>query len=249
MASFGNYAYLAARRLNTSPCGVGGFYTVDISDPAHWSEVSFPAFPEGSYPGEGMQVITLNTPSFNGDVLLTNNENCSLPESVGGMSLYDVTDPTDISALAIGKGDTNGGALSRERTIHSVSGWQAGKRAFAIMVDNEEVGDVDIMEITDPRNPVHIAETWLLDWPDAQAPLANGDTVFHHDLVVKKVNSNYLALLSYWDAGWVVLYVNDPAFDPPEGNAHHAEWSHNKRVSSSAPTRTSRPRGRRSRSL
>jgi hypothetical protein len=53
-------------------------------------------------------------------------------------------------------------------------------------------------------------------------------------------------LLSYWDAGYIVLNVNDPAnpvfvndttfTDPdpetglsPEGNAHQAEWSHNNR--------------------
>lgn len=246
VTSFGNYAYLAARRLNTSPCGAGGFYTVDISDPANPTEVGFTAFPPDSYPGEGMHVIKLNTPAFKGDVLLTNNENCGANAGrVGGMSLYDVTDPTDIRPLALGRGDTNGGTLPRARQIHSVFGWQAGKRAFAIIVDNEEVTDVDIMEITDPRNPVHIKEVSILDWPDAQAPLANGESVFLHDMVVKRVRSQWRALLSYWDAGWIVLNVNDPAnpvfvndsdypvpdpllgFDPPEGNAHQGEYSHN----------------------
>ena len=246
VASFGNYAYLAARRLNTSPCGVGGFYTADISNPATPTEVGFTAFPPDSYPGEGMQVIKLNTPAFKGDVLLTNNENCGTnPARVGGMSLYDVTDPTKIAPLAIGKGDTNNGALTRARQIHSVFGWQAGKRAFAIVVDNEEVTDVDIMEITDPRNPVVIGEVSILDWPAAQSPLANGESVFLHDMVVKRINGKWRALLSYWDAGWIVLDIDNPAkpvfvndfdypvpdpllgFDPPEGNAHQGEWSHN----------------------
>lgn len=242
----GNYAYLAARRLNTNPCGVGGFYTIDISDPSNPTEVSFTAFPPHSYPGEGMQVISLNTPAFKGDVLVTNNENCGTnPARVGGMSIYDVTDPLNIVPLAVGQGDTNGGALVRARQIHSVFAWQAGKQAFAIIVDNEEVTDVDIMEITDPTNPQHIAEVSILDWPDAHSPLANGESVFLHDMVVKKVNKDYLALLSYWDAGWIVLNVNNPAspvfvndsnytdpeallgFSPPEGNAHQGEWSHN----------------------
>ena len=247
VAAFGNYAYLSARRLNTSPCGPGGFYTVDISDPANPTEVGFTTFPPDSYPGEGMHVIKLNTPAFKGDVLLTNNENCgsSNPARVGGMSMYDVTNPRAITPLAIGKGDTNGGTLTRARQIHSVFGWQAGKRAFAIIVDNEEITDVDIMEITDPRNPVHIKEVSILDWPGAQAPLANGESIFLHDMVVKRVGTQWRALLSYWDAGWIVLNVNDPAnpvfvndfdypvpdpllgFDPPEGNAHQAEYSHN----------------------
>ena len=246
VASFGNYAYLSARRLNTSPCGAGGFYTADISDPANPTEVSFTAFPPHSYPGEGMHVISVNTPAFKGDVLLTNNENCGTSAArVGGMSLYDVTNPRAITPLAIGKGDTNNGTLARARQIHSVFGWQAGKRAFAIIVDNEEVTDVDIMEITDPRNPVLIKEVSILDWPGAQAPLANGESIFLHDMVVKRVGSQWRALLSYWDAGWIVLDVDDPAnpvfindsdypvpdpllgFDPPEGNAHQGEYSHN----------------------
>lgn len=246
VTSFRNHAYLSARRLNTSPCGVGGFYTVDISDPASPTEVGFTAFPPDSYPGEGMHVISLNTPKFKGDVLLTNNENCGTnPARVGGMSLYNVSDPTAITPLAIGKGDTNNGSLARARQIHSVFGWQAGKRAFAIIVDNEEVTDVDIMEITDPANPVHIAEVSILDWPGAHSPLANGESVFLHDMVVKQINGHQYALLSYWDAGWIVLNMDDPAapvfvndsnypdpepllgFSPPEGNAHQGEWSHN----------------------
>ncbi len=246
VAVSGNYAYLAARRLNTTPCGQGGVYVVDISNPANPVETGFIAFPPDSYPGEGMQVIKLNTKSFKGDVLLTNNENCGTNAArVGGVSLYDVTNPLAPVPLAIGKGDTNGGTLSRARQIHSVFGWQDDKRAFAIIVDNEEVTDTDILEITDPRNPVLIKETGILDWVDAHSPLANGEAVFLHDLVVKKVQGNTLALLSYWDAGWIVLNVNDPAnpvfvndsdypdpetllgFSPPEGNAHQAEWSHN----------------------
>ncbi len=246
VAAMGNYAYLAARRLNTSPCGQGGVYVIDISNPANPTEVGFIAFPPHSYPGEGLQVVKLNTPRFRGDVLVANNENCGTnPGRVGGVSLYDVTNPLAPVPLAIDKGDTNGGTLPRARQIHSAFAWQDVRRAFVVLVDNEEVTDVDIMEITDPRNPVNIAEVSILDWPDAQAPLANGESIFLHDMVVKKVNGNWLMLLSYWDAGWIILNVNNPAnpvfvgdsdhpdpdpllgISPPEGNAHQAEWSHN----------------------
>lgn len=130
---------------------------------------------------------------------------------------------------------------------HSVFAWQAGTRAFAMMSDDEEVTDVDIMEITDPRNPVLIKETSILDWPNTQSPLANGETVFLHDMVVKKIRGHWVGLLSYWDAGWVILNLDDPAnpkfvddsnypdpekllgFTPPEGNAHQAEWTRDNR--------------------
>lgn len=244
VASGGNFAYLAARRVNTAPCGVGGFYVIDISDPANPTEVGFTAFPNGTYPGEGMQVLELNTPSFKGDVLVTNNENCSLPGSIGGFSVYDVTDPLTPTALSLGNGDTDDGTPAIQ--MHSAFGWQAGKRAFVIGVDNAEFGinDTEIWEITDPTSPVRRAEVGLIDWPGADV-LGNGDTVFLHDMVVKKIQGHYYALLSYWDAGWIVLNVDDPAnpvfvndsthpdpepllgFSPPEGNAHEAEWSHN----------------------
>lgn len=247
VAAKGNYAYLAARRLNTTPCGQGGVYVIDISDPANPTEVGFVAFPPESYPGEGLQVISVNTPHFNGDVLIANNENCggaTNPARVGGFSLYDVTDPRNVQPLVVGFGDTNHGALARANDIHSAFAWQAGRRAYAVAVDNPERGtdDTDIFDITDPRNPAMIAEVGLPDWPGVTV-LANGETVNLHDMVVKRVGRNWLMLLSYWDAGWIVLNVNDPG-NPvfvgdsdhpnpdllgfiPEGNAHQAEWSHN----------------------
>ncbi len=263
VAVSGNFAYLAARRLNTAPCGPGGFYVVDIADPTNPTEVGFTAFPPDTYPGEGMQVVTLHTRDFEGDVLVTNNENCGDTEGfVGGFSLYDVTDPLSPTPLSLGNGDTDLGAPAI--SMHSAFAWQAGRRAFVIGVDNFEFGtnDVEIWDITDPTSPVRLAEVGLIDWPGAQAPLANGDTVFIHDLVVKKVGGTWQALLSYWDAGWILLDVTHPGtpvfvndsnypdpesllgFSPPEGNAHQGEWSQNGRfiVGSDedfSPTRTS----------
>lgn len=252
VTAFGNYAYTAWR--NTGPCDPGRVNVIDISNPASPTEVARIEFPAASYPGEGMQVIALNTPAFKGDVLVTNNENCNTtaPTRVGGFSLYDVTDPRNPAALAVGAGDRTVGSGApgpRANQYHSAFGWQQGKRAFLIGVDNAEPGllDVDIFEITNPRAPVLLKETGLVDWPDAQQPLANGSQANHHDLVVKRVRGDWYALISYWDAGWVILNVNDPAnpvfvddsdyfeperelgFTPAEGNAHQAEWSHNNR--------------------
>jgi len=262
VASHRNHAYLAARRLNTNPCGTGGFYTVDISNPASPTEVSFTAFPAGTYPGEGMHVIEMNTPAFKGDVLVTNNEQCQAAGK-GGISLYDVTDPTAITALAVGFGDlVPSSAPGRAHSYHSAFGWQDKKRAFVIASDNEEQGsfDVEIIEITDPTNPVLIRETGLPDWPTATV-FGNGNTVFNHDMVVKKIKGHMYGLLSYWDVGWVTLNMDDPAnpvfigdsnhpspepllgFAPPEGNAHQGEWSHNSKYilgtdEDFSPTRT-----------
>jgi hypothetical protein len=251
VAGFGNYAYLAWR--NTGPCDPGRVNIVDISNAASPVEVGRITFPPQSFPGEGMQVVRLKTRAFRGDVLVANNENCATtnPARVGGFSLYDVTNPLAPAPLAVGAGDRTVGTTVNPRAnqYHSAFAWQQGRRAFVVGVDNAEAGlaDVDIFEITDPRNPVLLKETGLPDWPAAQQPLANGSQANHHDMVVKRVRGNWLMLVSYWDAGWVILNVNDPAnpvfvndsdyfeperelgFSPAEGNAHQAEWTRNNR--------------------
>jgi hypothetical protein len=96
---------------------------------------------------------------------------------------------------------------------------------------------------------VLLAETGLPEWPDAQDEQAEGigtsPRSYFHDVQVKKVHGHMVMLLSYWDAGWVLVNVDDPAHpqfiddftypdpdtlsgvSPPEGNAHQAEFSHN----------------------
>ena len=39
---------------------------------------------------------------------------------------------------------------------------------------------------------------------------ALGNSIFHHDVVVKKIGAVQTMLVSYWDAGYVKLNVNDP---------------------------------------
>src|SRR5829696_7127411 len=68
----GDYAYLNSWRAG-GRCNRGGVFVVDIGDPANPKEVGFIASPKGTYPGEGSQVVALDTPSFKGDVLTINN--------------------------------------------------------------------------------------------------------------------------------------------------------------------------------
>jgi hypothetical protein len=80
-------------------------------------------------------------------------------------------------------------------SIHSVQGFTQRNRAYAVMIDNEEgfgppFKDVDIVDITNPAKPVIVAERGLEDWPNAQAPLANGDSVFHHDVQFKRIGGH-----------------------------------------------------------
>jgi hypothetical protein len=247
VSAFGNYAYLTVR--DPEGCSDAGVAVIDISDPTDPVQVGFIDATEGSFPGEGSQVVNLRTSAFTGQVLVFNNEICG-EHGEGGVSLWDVTDPLNPEVLTANAGDPDAGAAGEPHQfnhIHSAFAWQAGRRAFVVMVDNMEFTDVDIMEITDPRNPVLLTELDLNEQGVAQPELltrGNFQGSFLHDMVVKRVRGTWTMLLSYWDGGWVLLDVDDPAnpvlirhsdypfpdtlfpdVEVPEGNAHQAEFS------------------------
>ena len=64
----GNYAYLTS--YYEPVCDKGGVYIIDISNPKAPKKVSKIPSHQGTYSGEGSQVVTLNTPSYKGDLLV-----------------------------------------------------------------------------------------------------------------------------------------------------------------------------------
>ena len=236
-------------------CRRGGTYVVDIGRPRRPREATFiPALP-GNYHGEGAQVVSVDTRFFEGDLLAVNNEYCAEVPRGGGFDLYDVTDPENPRTLVQGFGDFGGvGTLEGDDTAahsaHNIFVWQAGRKLYAVSVDNVEQSstDVDMFDITNPRAPKPIAEFDLDQrFPQIVDQSAFGNNIFNHDDVVKKIGRTWTMLLSYWDGGYVKLDVNDPAnpkylgdtsFDgadpltglvPPEGNAHQVEFSSDNR--------------------
>ena len=211
------------------------------------------------YHGEGAHVISVDTPAFKGDILAVNNETwgsnvgntCGPPDKTrGGFDLYDVTDPTSPKVLIQGAGDKDGGDnnpatnTAAGTSYHSVFLWQAGPKAYLVASDNVELKDVDIFDVTDPKAPVQIADIDLA----AQFPKilenekANGNAVFNHDMIVKKIGDKFIMAVSNWDSGYVQIDVTNPAsptlvtdtttindsFRPSlfgEGNAHQSEFS------------------------
>ncbi|GAA4381865.1 PA domain-containing protein [Agromyces bauzanensis] len=244
VSAYGDYAYLTA--FWEPQCDRGGVYIVDISDPTAPELVTLIPSHQGTFSGEGSQVIHLETEYFTGELLAFQNEICpGFENGIGGMTLVDVTDPTKPKILVEGAGDFSnpGKAQTKANETHSVRMWVDGEKAYAVLVDDEEVTDVDIMDITDPSKPVLISETDLSDETAQVAGAVHGDAVFLHDMVVKQIGGVQTMLLSYWDGGYVKLDVDDPAnpvfiadtdfeaVDPvrpsvtPEGNAHQAEFT------------------------
>ena len=211
------YAYLAAWGVTT--CKANGVHVVDVRNPKQPTEVAFVPSKEGSYPGEGVHALTLSTPAFSGDLLVTNNERCNATAGFGGLNLYDVSNPQRPTPLAVGIGDSSssgtatasGEGKKGAHDIHSVFAWDVGDRAYAAIVDNDEAVDVDIMDITDPRAPFLTAEYDLGSrFPSIlQASPGNLTEVFLHDMVVKQVGTRFHMSANYWDAGYVVLDVTD----------------------------------------
>lgn len=247
------YAYLAAWGGET--CTKNGVYVVDIKNPAAPKQVAFVPSKEGSAPGEGVQAVSISTRYFTGDILVTNNEKCKDKAGFGGMNIYDISKPTSPTPLAVGIGDTTvaGQGKKDANDIHSVFAWDAGDKpsdkAYAVIIDNEEGEDVDIFDISNPKQPVLVREYDLdRDFPQiVQATPSSLTSVFSHDVVVKEINGRQIMLVSYWDGGYVQLDVTNPAkavyigdtdfenVDPeaaesgfrvaPEGNAHQAEFT------------------------
>ncbi len=226
-----------------------GVWVIDISDPSNPKQAGFIPHSQDSRPGEGMQVLPLKTKFFEGNVLVMNNEQCG-KNGKGGVSLWDVTDPLKPVKLSEHFGD-RGHADTND--IHSAFAWQAGDKAYVVMTDNFEATDVDILDITNPKRPRLIADLNL----NAMSA-AGGDPIDQpeiglqesslHDMIVKKIGDRYVMLLSYWDGGYVLLDVTNPAaatiigdtdftnpdpqllesaglVQPPEGNAHQAEFT------------------------
>jgi hypothetical protein len=276
VGAFGHYAYLGAFNPECAgrPGAQGtGVHVVDIANPAAPAKIAFIPAHANSYVGEGVHVIHMATPYFTGDLLVHNNEGCDTGQPFeGGVSLWNVTNPAAPVKFAGGVGDSTPAIspnINGVHSVHSAFAWYvpganppATGRAFVMMADNQEVDDIDILEVTNPAVPVIVSETGFNSWPSAQSPLANGDTVFNHDFQVKKIGTRWLSLNSYWDSGWWVMDVTDPAhpvllndfdyptpdpltgFDIPEGNAHQAWWSANNQFilgtdEDFSPTRTS----------
>jgi hypothetical protein len=238
-------------------CETGGVHVVDITDPAVPVRAGFLTSPGFGYVTEGVHALHIDTTGFEGDILVISNEWCRVsgnPKNMpGGITIWDVTEPTEPKKLVEAFGDFDD-RPSRAKESHSAIAWDAGDDAYVAAIDNEELEDVDIFQITDPRNPVKVSETGLVrpgpegtvvvNWPAAGSE-GYGQLATSHDFdVLQKPDGTWHLMVSYWDTGWVDLDVTDPAnptfvedFDydctaevvpsacPPEGNGHQGEWN------------------------
>ena len=253
-------------------CFRGGFWTVDISNPEAPRQLSFNKALDKNYHGEGAHAITFpdgrDVLAVNNETCFS--APTPAPAQGGGFDLWDVSNPANPQPLVRAAGDYGpignlvcctrnapGANAAIAHSYHSVFMWRDGAKVYLVGVDNAEQTrtDVDIFDITDPTAPVAVGEFDLDDEFDLFEP---GEATFQnvpdpntgnpldtnlHDMVVKDIDGVQTMLASYWDGGYVLLNVENPAapeyigdstfkttdpltgMTPANGNAHQAEFS------------------------
>lgn len=232
------YAYVGT--FGEPSCDRAGVYISDIRDPANPTTISSIKSPPNT------RVNDVKTIEVAGKTVLIHTlEPCgalvpSGTKGQGGISLFDVTNPKKPKALKQNFLDFG---------VHNTFPWTDTNtgRTYLIGVNDDELEDVFFVDITKPQSPKLLAEVGLPDWPGAQDEQSDGmgsfAASFNHDVWVADVGGgSYEAAVSYWDAGFVRLDVNDPSnptfikdstypdpdpltgFSPPEGNGHAAVY-------------------------
>ena len=250
------YAYIGS--FQEPDCTRAGVFIVDIAQ----AVANYPQSMEGamvaqikSAPNTRVNDVKVHTVTFQNksrDVLILTEEKCgNLTGSgkkqlgQGGISLWDVTDPTNPHALKQHFLDSE---------IHNTFAWTTENgKSYLIAVDDIELDDVIIVDITKPQAPKEVGRTgigtWLGEDPILSYPkIADDGQLFTgvfrapllHDVWVEEVAGRWQAVLSYWDAGFVTLDVEDPTqpfvigdstypdpdpiykTSPAEGNGHAA---------------------------
>lgn len=246
--SHDGYAYIGTFQ---NPCSANGVFVVDMAEAvANYPDTegaTVASIP--SAPNTRVNDVKVHTVGDT-DVLIATQEPCgkdipgaaqsgNAPSQVGqgGISLYDVTDPTKPKALK--KNFTEFGG------VHNTYAWDWQGRSYLIGTANTfDFFDTFFVDITKPQSPELLTVTGALDWIPQGVNLDQLETgssagIFNHDVWVDIIDGVPTAVVSYWDLGFVTLDVTDPANplflddstyvdpepitgQPYEGNAHAA---------------------------
>ncbi len=232
----GNYAYVGTFSSGTAGfCPETGVKIVDIFDPTNPTLVGNLASPSLTRAND-VKVARINTKDFGGDLLVHTNEPCATGGD-GGVVLWDVSDPTNPVRLgaAYDINDLSNGPHFEAFGVHNSWIFEQGNRAYVGLVANISPDSYDfrIVDVSDPTAPMEVGRWSSTVSPDAPPAETRGTSrsLGLHDVTVD--GKGRTAYLSYWDAGYVLLDVSEPA-NPSflgvnaweagaEGNAH-AAW-------------------------
>jgi len=241
-------------------CPSLGVRVVDVRDPAAPRPLATAAQYTGTT-AEHLAAVRMATAAFSGNVLMAGIQRCVAGGAgQSGLALWDVTDPANPSEL--GFFPTTRGS----RGVHEFTVRQRGDRWYAYLaVPNSEAtggpGDLQIVDVTDPRQPVAVAnwgarhDAGLAIGTGSQcSPVCRGAAaqVFLHSVALSP--DGRTAYLSYWDQGMIMLDVSEPTapswlgqFSEPrsaEGNTHSVALVHGGALALVADETSAPPWGR-----
>lgn len=204
---------------------------------------------------EDMQAIRIGKR----DILAIGLQDCgnNPMEGTVGLELYDITNPRSPQFLSLFNGEDIPGLMADHGHVHEfdlvkrrdgqVLAALASPDSEAITSDDEGlngIGDLLLVDITDPSAPTLVGEYGVLDDPMFGVPfylgVRQGGDARTLDHSARFNEGGTRLYLSYWDAGVIILDVADPA-NPTvlgrtsyqqgeEGNAHSIDTADNEEL-------------------
>lgn len=162
----GDFAYIGTW---SGPCPGTGVKIIDTSDPANPVQVATAAG-YANTSAEDMQVVSVDTDWFSGDLMGVGLQDCGLPDmdpGLAGLDLWNVTDPTHPVHLGFFDVAPAAGVHEVSLVVRSIAG-QEKVFALAAVPDAEVLttlftatprGDFQLIEVSDPQNPT-LADDW-----------------------------------------------------------------------------------------
>jgi hypothetical protein len=196
------------------PCNGRGVKIVDVSDLRHPHLLGTLAARRGTS-AEDMVARRISTSFFFGDLMAVGIQRCgedpALDTQTFGLQLWNVSNPRTPRKLSeLGLATGNGG-------VHELDLVQRGNKAYALVAtpftewfDPEPAGDFRIIDVTNPRVPVQVADWGAGEHGFSRGPLwgqGSFGAMFDHSARVSK--NGLKAFVSYWDLGILTFDISD----------------------------------------
>jgi hypothetical protein len=221
---------------------------IDLSDASNPTLVGAVATIQGTSQ-EDTEVISVATPSFTGDLLVTGIQACvRSSDAPRGLDIWNVTNPRSPEHLGFWSSGPGGSGAAGGHELHL---FVRDGRVYALVAapyseiyQNE--GDFRLVDLTNPRNPVQVS-SWGATVDGGIQPLS-GQSFFGHSVTVNAAGTE--VVVSYWDAGAIFLDISDPT-NPKylgrtlytSGGATHSAWLYSGETLMLTADEYSAPRG------
>jgi hypothetical protein len=216
----GKYAYVGSW---STPCSGAGVKIIDVNNPSHPKVVARVGGRTG-ISNEDVVVIEIGEM----DVLGVGVQLCKAQGGSGGLALFDVTTPTNPQPLSFHA--VPAGGVHELDMVTRTDGTSLALLAVPFTEFDTQYfgipsgGEFRIVDITDPTNPVPLADWGVIADSTLKNFGAGGDEVSssfqglgyyaaHYAHSVRDADGGMTAYVSYWDSGVLKFDISDPT-DP-----------------------------------